>query len=178
MCKQTEKAFHYLDISDWLETNESEQSQVFNSIVSGAFKPVFPHHWLLNHPSQSMAHYKRLPGLFGPRRASWKREDCLCHSACGHSESTLQESPVLYHFCSYSHSSSTGYIEIVKSLILQICRLYPALVQYFAIDRTGSSLAEDALENHLGEMIASRSFNAGTPIYVILDGIDECDCGT
>ncbi|CAI6086364.1 unnamed protein product [Clonostachys chloroleuca] len=51
MCKQTEKASQYLDISDWLETNESEQSQVFNSIVSGASKPVFPHHWLLNHPT-------------------------------------------------------------------------------------------------------------------------------
>lgn len=89
------------------------------------------------------------------------------------------KSIILYHFCTYSYASSVRYDQILRSLLLQLlCKdgdLVAHVYEEFVLARKPSNVA--ALEHLLQTLFKSISNNPAQNeyIWVILDGVDECD---
>ena len=86
---------------------------------------------------------------------------------------------MVYHFCSFTHGSSTQYDQIIKALLLQLAYGDGELVNYIYEEYVGSksvtiSLLEKLLEIAV-EAFSNNSESQGfVAIYILLDGLEEC----
>lgn len=88
-------------------------------------------------------------------------------------------SQVIYHFCSDQYPDSKSYDQILRSIIRQLLQLSGDAIAHahniFLKSRKAPSLPE--LEKLVGELltiISGESEKAG-PVWVVVDGVDECE---
>jgi hypothetical protein len=89
------------------------------------------------------------------------------------------KSLVVHHFCSFTHSSSTQYDQIVKALLLQLARGDSDLVNYIYEEYVGSkpatiSLLEKLLEVAIEALSSSSDTLGYGAIHILVDGLEEC----
>lgn len=85
-----------------------------------------------------------------------------------------EENPVLFFYCSDHQEDKHTFIHILRGLIAQLLSKDPALAAFFCEKYTGydgkrfgsASVIKDA---------ADIAFSSQRIIYVVLDGLDECD---
>lgn len=88
-------------------------------------------------------------------------------------------SQVIYHFCSDRYCESKSYDQILRSIIRQLLQLSGDAIAHaystFLKSRKAPSLPE--LEKLVGELltiISGESEDTG-PVWVVVDGVDECE---
>ena len=169
----------YITIVGWLKMNDSEQTNLFESITTESQKYAGTCDWILRQE----------------RIAAWMR--CSQESAFlvlkgnpGTGKSVLAtaittflrstgSSLVIPHICTYSQATSTEYDQVLRSILLQLVQSDLDLIAYvyeeFILKK--KSVTSQAIERLIIETIGAISDNPAQTKYVhiILDGLDECD---
>ena len=90
---------------------------------------------------------------------------------------TAGQSLVIHHFCSYNHTSSTLYDEIIKAILLQCLRADSDLLNYVYEEYAGAKSASITLLEKLLETAVETLGSGGRgqrTIHILLDGLEEC----
>jgi hypothetical protein len=88
---------------------------------------------------------------------------------------------VICHICTFSHATSTKYEQIIRSLILQLLHRNGELVAYvyqdFVIEKKSPAIL--ALEQLLQVLLQALSDSPRNTecLWIVLDGLDECESG-
>jgi hypothetical protein len=169
----------YLALVSALQLNESDQISIFESLLH-ADRYDGTCSWTLAHPQ-----LKSWLGVDDRPRSLWLQ------GKAGSGKSVLsahlinyqacQGRAVAYHFCADEYASSKSYEQILRSLIRQLIqRDDEAMVhayKTFVLDRRPAKLAElEKLVQDLFTILSDGSSDRG-PIWVVLDGLDECNSG-
>jgi len=176
--EEEQAARQYQSIMSWLKMDESDQLAIFDSISAEGTKYPGTCGWTLKNPKVS-AWLQRKPdtpilwlqGTPGSGKSVISAQLVNFIKAAKHF--------VIHHFCAYSYASSTTYDQILRSLLLQLLRKDGELVAHVYEDCVlrKKSPSVSALEQLLQTLFTST---ANEPcqteyIWVILDGLDECE---
>ncbi|CAG7555276.1 unnamed protein product [Fusarium equiseti] len=172
-----QSATQYESIASWLKTNETDQLAIFDSISSDAADYHGTCAWILNNKGIiSWADKKPDTPALWLKGSAGSGKSVLCTQLVNFLKGTKL---VAHHFCSYLYDSSTIYDQVLKSLILQIVQKDGDLVSYvytsYILERKSST--STTLEQLLQKLLASMSNvpNQASYIWLIIDGLDECD---
>ncbi|KAK4142687.1 uncharacterized protein C8A04DRAFT_13001 [Dichotomopilus funicola] len=162
-------------VMTWLRLDESDQIVLFDSLDKVGEKNPGTVNWILKKP--------QVASWLGPTPDT----PFLClQGAPGTGKSIIvaqlvsflnasKRSPVIRHFCSYTHESSTRYDQVIKSLLLQLAQHSADLVAHIHEEYVGSKQATvRALEELLEIAVGLLSSNDQRCIHILLDGLDEC----
>ncbi|PVH94735.1 hypothetical protein DM02DRAFT_181103 [Periconia macrospinosa] len=167
----------YSSVVSWLKVDDTEQIKVFESIHEEGSKYSGTCAWMTKNGKIS-SWLKSTPN----DRQLW----ISGNPGTGKSVMLTQlvtflqasESIVLYHFCRDTHSASTRYENILKSLIQQILRSSGELATYayhqYVVDRKKATTKnlEQLLENLLLTLSTARKTEN---VWIIVDSIDDCE---
>jgi hypothetical protein len=171
----------YRSILSWLKVDETEQTQITETISDEELKYPQTSAWLTS----------------DPKIKSWLRNRpeqpllwLLGNPGCGKSVIAaklvrflqLNESStrrIIRHFCTYSFPSSTKYDSILKSVVQQLLRESDELIAHVYQEcivgrkQTGTIY----LEKLIHTLITTLSEKPGEPlcIWIIIDGLNECE---
>ncbi|KAM0555877.1 hypothetical protein ACHAPJ_006279 [Fusarium lateritium] len=172
-----ENAKQYESIVSWLRVNESDQLAIFDSISSEATEYQGTCGWILrNEKIRSWADSKPDTPALWLKGSAGSGKSVLCTQLVNF---LRQSKFVAHHFCTYLYASSTMYEQIVKSLVLQILRKDGDLVAHVykscILEKKAATVS--ALEQLLQTLLASMSSepNQAEYVWVVIDGLDECD---
>ncbi|KAL6835837.1 hypothetical protein J3E69DRAFT_3562 [Trichoderma sp. SZMC 28015] len=173
-----EAAKQYQSIISWLNMDESDQLAIFESIsaegrkhpgtCSWVLKNSKISSWLQSKPDTSVLWLQGTPGS-GKSVISTQLVNFMQASNMF----------VIHHFCTYLYISSTTYEQILKSLLMQLLRKDGDLVAHvyeeFVLGKKSPTVP--ALERLLQLLFKSISNEPSKAEYVwiILDGLDECE---
>ncbi|KAF4968621.1 hypothetical protein FSARC_3996, partial [Fusarium sarcochroum] len=172
-----ENSKQYESIVSWLKVNESDQLAIFDSISSEASEYQGTCGWILRNPKiRSWADSKPDTPALWLKGSAGTGKSVLCTQLVNFLK---QSKFVAHHFCTYLYASSTMYEQIVRSLVLQILRKDGDLVAhvYKSCILEKKAPTVPALEQLLLTLLASMSSepNQAEYIWVVIDGLDECD---
>ncbi|CAN9407282.1 unnamed protein product [Alternaria alternata] len=171
----------YGSILSWLKFDETEQTQIIETISDEELK--YPQNfswltndkkiksWLQNRPEQPLLYLQGNPGC-GKSVIAAKLVRFL----------QLNASPtyrIVRHFCLYTFPSSTRYDGILKSILQQLLRESDELIAHVYQDcivgrkQTSTSY----LERLIHTLITTLSEKPGEPLcmWIVIDGINECE---
>lgn len=172
-------ATQFMAIVGWLKMDDSEQLRILDSIKSEAQKYPGTCEWILR--QSKMAAWMR---------SSQESAFLVLHGHPGTGKSVLaaeiatflrssQRSLVVCHVCTYSATVSTGYEQILRSILLQLVRDNTDLVAYIYDEfiLCNKTVTAQAIERLILLVVGAVSDNPSQMryIHVILDGLDECD---
>ncbi|KAK3330847.1 hypothetical protein B0H66DRAFT_467189 [Apodospora peruviana] len=176
--EQREKTARQIQgVTTWLQLDDSEQISLLDSLTKVGFKYPGTVDWVLR--NQKMASWLRSSPnspLLWLQGGPGTGKSVITARLLAFLESS-KSSIVVRHFCSYSHSSSTSYHQIIKSLLLQCIRGDGDLVAHVYEDYVGSKQATVPLLEKLLETaieVLSSNTQGRHAMHIILDGLDEC----
>lgn len=168
----------YQSIISWLNMDESDQLAIFESIAaegrkhpgtcSWVLKNLKVNSWIQSKPDTSVLWLQGTPGS-GKSVISTQIVNFMQASKLF----------VIHHFCTYLYTSSTMYEQILRSLLMQLLRKDGDLVAHvyeeFVLGKKSPTVF--ALERLLQLLFKSLSSEPSKMEYVwiILDGLDECE---
>ncbi|KAK7908792.1 hypothetical protein PG985_016095 [Apiospora marii] len=163
----------------WLKVNESDQITIFDQLLEESTRyNADTCGWVLSNPKMqsSLQRQPNVPLLW-------------IQGAAGTGKSVLSASIVNFmkkagylvisHFCNYAYPSSAKYDHILRSLVLQLVRADEDLVahvyeNYILAKKVASApLMERLLQLLLANI--SKKPQETTFVWIVLDGVDECD---
>ncbi|KAF9784159.1 hypothetical protein IL306_008312 [Fusarium sp. DS 682] len=167
----------YESIVSWLKVNDADQLAIIDSISSEAAEYPGTCGWVLkNKKVSSWADAKPDTPALWLKGSAGTGKSVLCTQLVNFLKGTKF---VVCHFCTYLYASSTMYEQILKSLLLQILRQDADLAAhvYKSCIMEKKSPTTTALEQLLQKLLASMSSepNQAEYIWVVIDGLDECD---
>ncbi|RKL16693.1 hypothetical protein BFJ70_g14981 [Fusarium oxysporum] len=171
----------YDSIVSWLKSEESDQLAILESISSEGAKFAGTCSWVL-----SNARIKAWLGRVSDTSVLWLQ------GTPGSGKSVLVSQVVkfmknanmslLYHFCSQRYASSTTYEQVLRSILLQLLRKDDELIAHVYEDCIlgKRSPTIQSLEKLLYSLfsVSSRGPRQSEYIWVIIDGLNECDSRT
>ncbi|CAG1972118.1 unnamed protein product [Fusarium graminearum] len=170
-------AKQYGSIVSWLKVNDVDQLAIVDSISSEVEKYQGTCGWILqNKRIRSWADAKPNTPALWLKGSAGTGKSVLCTQLINFLKETKF---VIWHFCTYLYATSTMYEQILKSLLLQILRKDADLVAYVyktcVMER--KSPTTTVLEQLLQKLLESMSSepNQVDYVWVIIDGLDECD---
>ena len=176
--EEEQAAKQYQSIASWLKMDESDQLAIFDSISAEGAKYPGTCGWVLRNSRirswlsrKSDAPILWLQGTPGSGKSVISTQLVNFINAA--------KSFVIHHFCTYSYASSTKYEQILRSLLMQLLRKDGEVVAHIykecVLGKTSPNIS--ALERLLQIVIASMSNEPFKTeyIWVILDGLDECE---
>lgn len=162
----------------WLKVDESDQLNILHGLQEETSKYPGTCGWLLQNRKMALMLQRKpdVPLLWvqGPAGTG---KSVLASSIVKFAESA--GSLVLSHFCNYAYPSSTKYEWILKSLLLQLVRKDSDLASHVfescVLGKKAPSLP--ILETLLRDLLSSASREPGqvSYIWIVIDGIDECE---
>jgi len=164
-------------IVTWLKLDDTQQIILHDSISTEALKYQETMDWILKNAKaaswlrpKSETPFLWLKGNPGTGKSiiSARLVDFL---------TSAKSSVVIRYFCSYLHSTSTQYDEILKSILLQLVQHNEDLVAHIYDDYVGKKLVAIPVLEYLlrtSVEVISGGQQKGRAIHVILDGLDEC----
>lgn len=177
--KQATKQFD--SIVSWLKSDESDQIAILDTISTEGSKFVGTCSWV----------------LANTRIKSWLQRNSeslvlWLQGTPGSGKSVLASQLVkfmktanmfyVYHFCSQRYASSTTYDQILRSLLVQLLRKDDELIAHVYDDCVlgKKSPTIQALEKLLHSLFTATSHGPRQSeyIWVIIDGLNECDART
>ena len=176
--EEEQAAKQYQSIMSWLKVDESDQLTIFDSISAEGTKYPGTCGWTLKNPKVS-SWLQRKPDT----PILWLQGT----PGCGKSVISTQlvnfmkagKHFIIHHFCTYSYPLSTMYDQILRSLLLQLLRKDGELVAHVYEECVlgKKSPTVSALEQLLQTLFKSMSNEPCQTeyIWVILDGLDECE---
>jgi len=178
LLEEEQAAKQYQSIMSWLKIDDSDQLAVFDSIsVEGAKYPgtcgwtlqnAKVKSWLQRKPDTPILWLQGTPGS-GKSVISTQLVNFM----------KVAKVFVIYHFCTYLYASSTMYEQILRSLLLQLLQKDGDLIAHvyneYVLGRKSATVS--ALEQLLQTLVTSTSNepNQTEYIWIILDGLDECE---
>ncbi|KAF0636757.1 hypothetical protein FPSE5266_08808 [Fusarium pseudograminearum] len=172
-----QSAKQYGSIVSWLKFNDVDQLAIVDSISSEVEKYQGTCGWILqNKRIRSWADAKPNTPALWLKGSAGTGKSVLCTQLINFLKETKF---VIWHFCTYLYATSTMYEQILKSLLLQILRKDADLVAYVyktcVMER--KSPTTTVLEQLLQKLLESMSSepNQVDYVWVIIDGLDECD---
>ncbi|KAK2037492.1 hypothetical protein LZ31DRAFT_170235 [Colletotrichum somersetense] len=171
----------YQAIVAWLKYDDSDQLAIFDSISTEVKNFPGTCSWFIQHPKVQSWLQRRadapllwLQGIPGSGKSS------ICAQVVNFM--TAGKMPVIHYFCSYSYASSTMYEQILKSLLLQLaCRSSDIIAHMYSEYVLGPSSPKiPVLEQLLRKLLQVISIKPGRTeyIWIVLDGLSECQPGT
>jgi nucleoside-triphosphatase THEP1 len=178
--EEEQAAKQYRSIMSWLKIDESEQLKIFESIAEEGIKHPGTCGWILK--SQKIRSWLQrrsdtpfiwLQGKPGSGKSVLTTQIINFVQGSGMS--------VISHICTYSHATSTKYEHIIRSLLLQLLRRNGELVAYvyqeFVVRKKSPTiLALEQLLQALLQALSDEPRNIEC-LWIILDGLDECESG-
>lgn len=176
--EEEQAAKQYQSIMAWMNIDESDQLAIMESIMAEGRNYPGTCAWILKNPKVSSWLQKRsespilwLQGTPGSGK-----------SVISTQLVTFMQTAkmfVMYHFCTYLYMSSTIYEQILRSLLMQLLRKDGDLVAHvheeFVLGKKSPTVS--ALERLLQLLFKSVSNEPSQTEYlwIILDGLDECE---
>ncbi|CEI70590.1 hypothetical protein FVEN_g920 [Fusarium venenatum] len=172
-----QSARQYGSIMSWLKVNDVDQLAIIDSITSEVEKYQGTCGWILKNKNiRSWADAKPNTPALWLKGSAGTGKSVLCTQLVNFLKETKF---VICHFCTYLYATSTMYEQILKSLLLQILRKDADLAAhvYKTCVMEKKSPTTPTLENLLQELFSSMSSepNKTGYVWVIIDGLDECD---
>ncbi|KAH8803560.1 hypothetical protein F5884DRAFT_904077 [Xylogone sp. PMI_703] len=168
----------YQSIVSFLKMDESDQLAIFESISAEGLKHPGTCGWLLQN-SKIRAWLQRKPDMpmLWLQGTAGSGKSVISTQLVNYMQAGSMS--VIHHFCSYSYSMSTLHEQILRSLLLQLLRkdgdLVAHVYQEFVVEKKAPKVP--ALEKLL--QLLFKSMSCGTSqaeyIWIILDGLDECE---
>jgi hypothetical protein len=165
-------------IISWLKSEESDQLALLDTLSAEGTRFAGTASWALKNP--------KIKSWLQP-----KADQCVLwlHGTAGSGKSVLagqivrfMKSANMYlicHFCSQKYASSTSYEQILRSILLQLIRKDDELVAHVYTDCVLGKRPPtiQALERLLLKLfnIASRNPRQREYIWIIIDGLNECE---
>ncbi|UZP43119.1 hypothetical protein NXS19_010935 [Fusarium pseudograminearum] len=170
-------AKQYGSIVSWLKSNDVDQLAIVDSISSEVEKYQGTCAWILqNKRIRSWADAKPNTPALWLKGSAGTGKSVLCTQLINFLKETKF---VIWHFCTYLYATSTMYEQILKSLLLQILQKDADLVAhvYKTCVMERKSPTTTVLEQLLQKLLESMSSepNQVDYVWVIIDGLDECD---
>ena len=169
----------YSSIVSWLKFDESDQLNIFHTLFEESTKYPGTCDWILRNKKMKST-LQRQPDvpLLWIQGAAGTGKSVLSSSIVNFMKCN-DNSLIISHFCDYAYPSSTKYDLILRSLLLQLIRrdgdLAAHIYENYVLIRKTPSIP--VLERLLQLLLSSISKQPRQVSYVwiVLDGIDECD---
>ncbi|KAH8688529.1 hypothetical protein BGZ61DRAFT_494602 [Ilyonectria robusta] len=172
-----QNAKQYESITSWLRINESDQLAIFDSISSEATEYQGTCGWILANPKvRSWADSKPDTPALWLKGSAGTGKSVLCTQLINFMKGSKF---VVHHFCTYRYASSIMYEKILMSLVLQLLRKDDDPVAHvyksYVLEKKSPTTA--VLEQLLRTLLLSMSSdpNQAEYIWIIIDGLDECE---
>ncbi|QYS92918.1 NACHT domain-containing protein [Trichoderma simmonsii] len=173
-----EAAKQYQSIISWLNMDESDQLAIFESISAEGRKHPGTCSWVLKNPKiSSWLQSKPDMSVLWLQGTPGSGKSVISTQLVNFMQASNMF--VIHHFCTYLYTSSTTYEQILKSLLMQLLRKDGDLVAHvyeeFVLGKKSPTVP--ALERLLQLLFKSISNEPSKAEYVwiILDGLDECE---
>ncbi|KAL6790808.1 hypothetical protein J3E68DRAFT_411388 [Trichoderma sp. SZMC 28012] len=173
-----EAAKQYQSIISWLNMDESDQLAIFESISAEGRKHPGTCSWVLKNPKiSSWLQSKPDTSVLWLQGTPGSGKSVISTQLVNFMQASNMF--VIHHFCTYLYTSSTTYEQILKSLLMQLLRKDGDLVAHvyeeFVLGKKSPTVP--ALERLLQLLFKSISNEPSKAEYVwiILDGLDECE---
>ncbi|KAL7804000.1 hypothetical protein V8C43DRAFT_1900 [Trichoderma afarasin] len=173
-----EAAKQYQSIISWLNMDESDQLAIFESISAEGRKHPGTCSWVLKNPKiSSWLQSKSDTSVLWLQGTPGSGKSVISTQLVNFMQASNMF--VIHHFCTYLYTSSTTYEQILKSLLMQLLRQDGDLVAHvyeeFVLGKKSPTVP--ALERLLQLLFKSISNEPSKAEYVwiILDGLDECE---
>ncbi|KAK0763604.1 hypothetical protein N5P37_002982 [Trichoderma harzianum] len=173
-----EAAKQYQSIISWLNMDESDQLAIFESISAEGRKHPGTCSWVLKNPKiSSWLQSKPDTSVLWLQGTPGSGKSVISTQLVNFMQASNMF--VIHHFCTYLYTSSTTYEQILKSLLMQLLRQDGDLVAHvyeeFVLGKKSPTVP--ALERLLQLLFKSISNEPSKAEYVwiILDGLDECE---
>ncbi|KAK8090378.1 hypothetical protein PG997_005339 [Apiospora hydei] len=168
----------YNSIMTWLKADETDQLNIYHMLLEEATKYPGTCDWVLQNKKMAST-LQRKPDhpLLWVQGAAGTGKSVLSSSVVNFMKSA--GSIVLSHFCNYAYPSSTKYDLILQSLLLQLVRkdgeLAAHVYENYVLGKKVPSIP--VMERLLQLLLPSISKSSGqaTYVWIIVDGIDECE---
>lgn len=168
----------YNSIVSWLRVDESDQLNIFHTLLEESNKHPGTCDWILrNKKMTSMLQRKPDIPVLWIQGAAGTGKSVISASIVKFMESA--GCLVLSHFCNYAYPSSTKYDSILRSLIVQLVRkdgdLAAHVYENYILGKKVPSIP--ILERLLQLLLSSISKEPRQTSYVwvVIDGVDECE---
>ncbi|UKZ47926.1 hypothetical protein TrVGV298_002161 [Trichoderma virens] len=173
-----EAAKQYQSIISWLNMDESDQLAIFESISTEGRKHPGTCSWVLkNSKISSWLQRKQDTSILWLQGTPGSGKSVISTQIVTFMQASNMF--VIHHFCTYLYTSSTTYEQILRSLLMQLLRKDGDLVAHvyeeFIMEKKSPTVP--ALERLLQLLFKSISNEPSKVEYVwiILDGLDECE---
>lgn len=173
-----EAAKQYQSIISWLNMDESDQLAIFESISAEGRKHPGTCSWVLKNPKiSSWLQSKPDTSVLWLQGTPGSGKSVMSTQLVNFMQASNMF--VIHHFCTYLYTSSTTYEQILRSLLMQLLRKDGDLVAHvyeeFVLGKKSPTVP--ALERLLQLLFKSISNEPSKAEYVwiILDGLDECE---
>ncbi|KAF3065606.1 hypothetical protein CFAM422_009661 [Trichoderma lentiforme] len=173
-----EAAKQYQSIISWLNMDESDQLAIFESISAEGRKHPGTCSWVLKNPKiGSWLQSKPDTSVLWLQGTPGSGKSVISTQLVNFMQAS--DMFVIHHFCTYLYTSSTTYEQILKSLLMQLLRKDGDLVAHvyeeFVLGKKSPTVP--ALERLLQLLFKSISNEPSKAeyVWVILDGLDECE---
>ncbi|KAK8026415.1 NACHT domain protein [Apiospora marii] len=172
----------YNSIVAWLKIDESDQLTIFDMHLEESTRyNADTCGWVLSNPKMQLS-LQRQPSipLLWVQGAAGTGKSVLSSAIVNYMKSA--GSLVISHFCNYAYPSSIKYDLILRSLLLQLVREDADLVahvyeNYILAKKVAGALLMERLLQFLLSNI-SKAPQQTSYVWIILDGVDECDLVT
>jgi Cdc6-like AAA superfamily ATPase len=176
--EEEQAAKQYQSIMSWLKMDESDQLAIFDSISAEGTKYPGTCGWTLKNPKvRSWLQRKPDTPILWLQGTPGSGKSVISTQLVSFMKAA--KNFVIHHFCTYSYASSTMYDQILRSLLLQLLRKDGELVTHVYEECVlgKKSPTVSALEQLLQTLFTSMSNEPCQTeyIWVILDGLDECE---
>ncbi|CAG1982701.1 unnamed protein product [Fusarium graminearum] len=168
----------YDSIVSWLKSEESDQLAIFDAISSEGAKFAGTCSWVLSN-SRIKAWLGRAtdPSVLWLQGTPGSGKSVLVSQVVKFMKTSKML--LVYHFCSHRYASSREYEQILRSIILQLLRKFDELIAHVYEDciLAKRSPTIQSLEKLLYSLfsIASKGPRQSEYIWIIIDGLNECD---
>ncbi|KAF2868791.1 hypothetical protein BDV95DRAFT_630472 [Massariosphaeria phaeospora] len=168
----------YRAIMSWLKIDDTEQLSIFETIWQEGTKYPGTCDWILKTQKlKSWLQRKQDTPFIWLQGNPGSGKSVISTQLVNFIQAS--NSRVIRHFCTYSYASSTKYDCILRSLLLQLLRTNGELVAhvYRECVLTRRSPTISTLEQLLHSLISTLSDEPreNEYIWIILDGVDECE---
>ncbi|KAL7916576.1 chromatin remodelling complex Rsc7/Swp82 subunit domain-containing protein [Trichoderma velutinum] len=168
----------YQSIVSWLNMDESDQLAIFESTSTEGRKHPGTCSWVLkNRKISSWLQSKLDTPVLWLQGTPGSGKSVISTQLVSFMQSSNMF--VIHHFCTYLYASSTTYEQILRSLFMQLLRKDADLVAHvyeeFVLGKKSPTIS--ALERLLQVLFKSISNEPSKAeyVWVILDGLDECE---
>ncbi|KAK7428634.1 hypothetical protein QQZ08_004896 [Neonectria magnoliae] len=165
-------------ITSWLNIDESDQLAIFDAILAEGSEYPGTCDWILRNPKvKSWCQSKPDTAILWLQGTPGSGKSVLATQLVNFMKAAKLF--VIRHFCTYLYSSSTMYEQILRSLLIQLLRKDDDLIAHVyeecVLGKKSPTTA--VLEQLLQTMLKSMSTEPSQSeyIWVIIDGLDECE---